>query len=106
MPKTRYDLRRIRKIYPVKRRSPLFVDTDSELEAFIIPFDGSALIGQHVLQRAYATAPVVVVSAEDDDVNVYVHEIAGTPASGYTVKVTVSHLFVGNVHGFSIAPSS
>ena len=105
MAKTRYDLRRIRKIYPVRRRSPLFIDTASDLEAFKIDFDGTSLYGEYNLTESYSTAPVVVVSAELDNVNVFVHEISGSPSAGYTVKVTVSHLFTGRVHGFSLNPS-
>ena len=89
----------------MRRRSPLFIDTASDLEAFKIEFDGTSTTGEYTLQESYSTAPVVVVSAELDDVNVFVHEIAGSPSAGYTVKVTVSHLFTGKVHGFSLNPS-
>ena len=111
MAKTRYDLRRIRKIYPVRRRSPLFIDTAGDLEGFKIVFSGSdeaagTKTKTEALTRTFTSAPVVVVSVESDDVNVYVSAITGSPSAGYVVEVTVSHAFEGTVHGFAGNPSS
>ena len=106
MAKTRYDLRRIRKIYPVRRRSPLFIDTSGDLEGFKIDFNGTLLTKTFDLTRSYDSAPVVVVSVESDNVNVYVSGITGSPSAGYTVEVTVSHVFTGTVHGFAGNPST
>ena len=106
MAKTRYDLRRIRKIYPVRRRSPLFIDTTGDLEPFKIVFDGTTTTMTKTLTRSYSTAPVVVISVENDNVNVYVSNITGSPAAGYTVEVTASHLFTGTVHGFADDPAN
>ena len=106
MAKTKYDLRRIRKIYPTRRRSPLFIDTSGDLEGFKIAFTGSQLTKTFALTEAYTSAPVVVVSVENDNVNVYVSAITGSPSAGFTVEVTVSHLFTGTVHGFAGEPST
>tara|TARA_Y100001938_G_C8039238_1_gene405200 strand:+ start:428 stop:745 length:318 start_codon:yes stop_codon:yes gene_type:complete len=105
MPKSRYDLRRIRKIYPVKRRSPLFANTGGDLEEFKIPFNNSQS-ETYDLTEAYNTAPVVVVSVQGDDVNVYVANITGSPSAGFTIEVKTSHNFTGTVHGFAGDPST
>ena len=112
MPKSRYDLRRIRKIYPVKRRSPLWIDTNSEIEAFKLLFKTDTTHAYGVLEREYTTtrqynsAPVVVITSELDDVNVHVSSITGSAGASWVIKVTVSHLIDGYVHGIIAAPTS
>ena len=109
--KTTYDLRRIRKIYPNRRRSPLYVDTNSDVEAFAIEFTNS-LSETYSLTRAYSSAPSVIVTAHQDNVNAYVSSVSEVSSGEYEITVTISHLPTGNpgptsifVHGHSV-PSS
>lgn len=109
--KTTYDLRRIRKIYPNRRRSPLYVDTNSDVEAFAIEFT-SNLTEVYPLTRSYDTAPAVIVTAHQDNVNAYVSSISEVSSGQYEISVTISHLPTGApgptsiwVHGHSVASS-
>ena len=102
MPKSKYDLRRIRKIYPVRRRTPLIIDTSGDAEAFKVEFTPSdGLSKNYVLQQSYSSAPVVVISVENDNVNVYV-----SSSAGWTITITTSHTFTGTVHGLANEVSS
>jgi hypothetical protein len=112
MPKSKYDLRRIRKIYPVKRRSPLWIDTNSELEGFKLEFKTDTthafgvLARTYVTTRTYTSAPVVVITSELDDVNAYVSNMTGTSGGTWTIQVTISHLIDGFVNGIIAKPST
>ena len=107
MPKSKYDLRRIRKIYPVRRRTPLIIDTSGDAEAFKVEFTPSdGLSKNYVLQQSYSSAPVVVISVENDNVNVYVSTISGSSSAGWTITITTSHAFTGTVHGLANEVSS
>ena len=116
MPKTTYDLRRIRKIYPNKRRSPLYINTNSDVETFAIQWEYGNSNPIHTnksrdvtLTTSYNTPPAVIVTAHQDNVNAYVSSITEISSGEYTITVTISHLPTGApgpteiwVHGHAV----
>lgn len=100
----RMDLNRFKKIYPLMRRSPRFIDTSAEVEAFTVQFTDSdvTLEKDYTLQRAYPSAPAVVISVENDNMNTYVKTIAEVNGE-YVVTIVISHLPAANtpvtIHG-------
>ena len=88
----------------------MWIDTSAEVEAFTITYDTSDTSHSKtkLLARAYSSAPVVVVSAENDNVNVYVSSISESSGE-YTVEVTISSLPMAGtitVHGHAAEAQS
>ena len=87
------DLNRFKKIYPLMRRSPRFIDTSSDVEAFTVEFTQAegVLTKDHTLQRGYPSVPADAVSVQNANVNAFVSAI--TESNGlYVVSIVISHL--------------
>lgn len=91
----RYDLNRHRKIYPLIRRKPVYLDIgagDSEVEANVIIYNNSES-ETYTFINTYDKLPVCIVSPEDENVNLYISAISTT-----SVTINASAPFTGKVH--------
>ena len=97
MARTRIDLNRFKKIYPLQRKSPVyFQSNDDEVESFSIQATAGSATKQ--LDRPYTT-PIVVATAADQNVNVWVSNISVQQDGTTTVTISASdNQFAGMVH--------
>ena len=97
MAKNSYDMNRQRKLYPLRRKTPVIFSAD--VAAITIDFtvsDSSKTVP--ILGTLFNALPAVTISATDN-VNVWIsavtHDVVTKRA---TVTVKTSALFVGSVH--------
>lgn len=95
--KKKYDLSRNRKIYPLIRRKPKFLNVSS-VESSRLTYANDEYSKTFIFQTPYATAPACVATAENDNVNVYITsvnlnnvtvEISNSPGIGNTTIVNL-----------------
>lgn len=100
MARTRIDLHRFRKVYPQFRKSPLLFEgggtTTLDVEAVVVPFSTSDQ--ETVSLSETYTTPVVVASAVDENVNVWVSSITNDGLGNITITVNTSDVITGEVH--------
>ena len=95
--KKKYDLSRNRKIYPLVRRKPKFLNISS-VESARILYNNDEFSKTFTFKVPYTTSPVCVGTAESDNVNVYITsvtltnvtvEISNSPGTGNTTTVNL-----------------
>ena len=98
MAKVRIDLNRYKKIYPLMRKSPsYFTGGIDEVESVVLDFSNSNPATKELTNKY--TTPVVVATAVDENINVWVSNIAIDPDGTTTIQVSVSDAsFTGEVH--------
>lgn len=100
MARTRIDLHRFRKVYPQFRKTPLLFEgggtTTLDVEAHVVPFVASNQ--ESISLSVTYTTPVVVATAVDDNVNVWVSSIVNDGSGNITLTVNTSDVFTGSVH--------
>ena len=96
MAKTQYDLNRIRKIYPQKRKHPRWFNQTNEIQTFVLQFSGETELTQII---GAFTAPVVVITgaATDANVNLWVKSIYSSNGVWSTI-IAASSAYTGDVH--------
>jgi hypothetical protein len=100
---TRRDLNRFRKVYPYLRYNPIYIQTTTAANTFIIEASKitftNASSGSYTFTSVYSTVPTVVATAVDSagngtaNVNVFITAISLT-----SVTVGTSQNFTGEVH--------
>jgi len=91
-------MRRMRKIYPYKRKTPLMYEIGTAVEARILEFTASGSYEQSVtIETTMYTTPVAIITATDN-VNVWIKSLTMTTAGKLTLTVATSALFDGKVH--------
>jgi hypothetical protein len=93
----KFDINRMKKTYPLIRKKPKFVDfTDAGeiagVEVATLTFANSSS-EIYPFTKNYVALPICVISAESDDVNVYISALALD-----TITVESSFPFTGKVH--------
>ncbi len=98
MAKVRIDLNRYKKVYPLMRKSPsYFTGGVDEVESVVLDFSNGSPASLELTNRY--TTPVVVATPVDENINVWVSNIAIDPDGVTTIQVSVSDAnFVGEVH--------
>jgi len=96
MPTTRIDSNRIRYTYPLLRKIPFYGEVAgggaNTVEVAIINFDDTN-IQSYTFLNNYTEIPICVITAEDENVNVYITSLSTT-----AIQVTGSSDFTGKVH--------
>ena len=92
------NMNRFRKIYNYIRKTPVFkFVSDSKLESVVgtVTFTNTAGPVTYTYPNtvSYSTAPVVVATPADENVNIYISSVSTT-----SVSFTASHVFTGTVH--------
>ena len=84
-----YDLTRLRKTYPLRRRRPVFASIDdSNMESVIIDIQNNeALPYTYTFTNSYASVPVCIASIENSNMNVFI-----TSVTSLNVTLDVSGL--------------
>ena len=94
--KRRQDSNRLRRTYPISRNIPNFEGltsgSGSNLEVKVLIFNNSSS-EIYTFNEPYDTVPICVVSAEDENVNLYISSITTT-----NVTVESSNSFTGKAH--------
>ena len=95
--KKKYDLSRNRKIYPLIRRKPKYLNISS-VESARLSYTNNEYSKTFTFEVPYTTSPACVATAENDNVNVYITsvtltnvtvEISNSPGSGNTTVVNL-----------------
>jgi hypothetical protein len=103
MAKTRIDLNRFKKVYPLQRKSPSNFNKSHEVYSALINFL-SEQSKSVVVERSgvISTAPIVTITPENDNVNVWISGIARSiptdATSDWKVTVVASTSWTGKVH--------
>mgnify|MGYP003659235016 CR=1 FL=1 len=103
MAKTKIDLNRFKKVYPLQRKSPSNFNKSHEVYSALISFSNEQSESV-VVERSgvISTAPIVTITAEDDNVNVWISGIARSiptdATSDWKVTVAASASWSGKVH--------
>ena len=106
MQKRRLDLNRFKKIYPLQRRSPYWYEKTNELNAYVVEFSNSA---QETVVTVDVTTPIVTLTPENDNVQVWVNSIDrqnSDPSKPWVVTIKASSAFTGKVHVHVIGAST
>ena len=84
-----YDLTRLRKTYPLRRKRPVFASLDdSQMESVIIDIQNNeALPYTYTFTNVYVEVPVCVASIENSNMNVFI-----TSVTNLAVTLNVSGL--------------
>tara|TARA_Y100000310_G_scaffold287799_1_gene312927 strand:- start:369 stop:695 length:327 start_codon:yes stop_codon:yes gene_type:complete len=68
-----YDLNRFRKVYPLIRKKPVFVDLDSKvIETVKLQYDEGEYSKSYTFKKLYAESPICVATAENENLNAYI----------------------------------
>ena len=101
MAKTQYDLNRIRKIYPQKRKHPRLFQQSNEIQTFVVQFSNVQSASQTI---GAFTAPVVVITgavtnatADNANINLWVQSLERVNDL-WIVSIAASSLYTGDVH--------
>ena len=98
MARSRIDLNRFKKIYPLQRKSPHWFYQNIDAHGFSVTFNNSS---HEEVITVDVNTPIVTISPEgtNANVNVWVHQIVRSSGSGSPWKVTVksSAPFTGTV---------
>ena len=86
MSRKSYDLNRFRKVYPLLRRKPEFLNISS-VETARLSYSGNEYSKTFMFKESYTTSPACVATAENDNVNVYITSIS---LSSVTVEISNS----------------
>lgn len=75
-----YDLNRLRKTYPLRRKRPNYaVLDDSYTENVILSFDDTVVFPYtYTFENAFSSVPVCIATAENLKINVYIKSITTT----------------------------
>jgi len=82
-----YDLSRLRKTYPLRRRRPVYaVIDDSHMESIVLVFtENTALPYTYTFENQYTGIPVCIATAQTQNVNVYISSLT---TSNVTLEVS------------------
>ena len=75
MPKSTYDLNRMRKTYPLIRRKPKFVTTKEDIVETARLVFHNTITREYTFQNNYSGIPIVVVTPENENVNAFISAI-------------------------------
>lgn len=97
MIKSKYDLNRFKKVYPLLRTKPIYdevtmLGTGVNAETAILDFNNS-FSETYTFLEAYDQVPVIGATVEDENVNVFITSITTT-----NVTIQSSSSFTGKVH--------
>ena len=96
MTASKYDLNRFKKVYPLIRTKPQFLDftvvEGLDAETTILNYTSSHAQTYNFV-RTYITIPTVSATPEDENVNVYITSLSTT-----SVTIESSAPFTGKVH--------
>jgi len=69
-----YDLSRLRKTYPLRRRRPVYASIDdSHMESIVLVFtENTALPYTHTFENQYTAIPVCIATAQNLNLNVFI----------------------------------
>ena len=98
MARTRIDLNRFKKVYPLQRKSPRWYTQNIESFGYTLSFTSE---DRKSIETTDVNSPVVVITGVGPDVNVniWVAELIVNPTTGvWTVIVEASSAFTGDVH--------
>lgn len=90
----RYDANRRRKTYPFIRRVPVYKFEGNNqviIETASVSFSATDEV-THTFTEAFTAAPVVTLTAKDDNVNVYISAVTAS-----SVTINASAAFTGSV---------
>ena len=82
-----YDLSRLRKTYPLRRRRPVYAAIDdSHMESIVLVFtENTALPYTYTFENQYTGIPVCIATAQTQNVNVYISSLT---TSNVTLEVS------------------
>ena len=96
MPKNSYDMNRQRKLYPLRRKTPVVFNAD--VGAVTMAFTtNDASVTKEIAGTIFNALPAVTIAATDN-VNVWISSVTITSQGVATVTVKTSSPFAGNVH--------
>ena len=94
--KSKYDLNRYKRVYPLIRTKPVYDEImmlgGLNVETAIVDFNSSSQ-ETYTFQENYTQIPVIGVTAEDENVNVFITSVTLT-----SVIIESSSAFTGKVH--------
>ncbi len=76
MPKSNYDLNRMRKTYPLVRKKPKFVTTNENIVETARLVFHNTITREYTFQNNYTGIPIVVATPENISVNAYISAIS------------------------------
>jgi hypothetical protein len=93
-----YDLSRLRKTYPLRRRRPVYAEVDdSHMETVVLLVtENTALPVTYTFENQFTGIPVCVATAQNQNVNVFITsltttavqlDISGNIPSGENIKI-------------------
>jgi hypothetical protein len=98
MARTRIDLNRFKKVYPLMRRSPHWYTQNVEAHGFSVSFVDE---NDKTVETTDVNSPVVVITGVGSNVNVniWVHQLTRNSSTGvWSVRIKSSAAFTGDVH--------
>ena len=98
MARTRIDLNRFKKIYPLQRKSPRWYTQNIEAYGYTLTFSNES---SKSIETTDVTSPIVVITGVGQNVNVnlWVHSLTVNAITGvWTVEIRSSAAFSGDVH--------
>ena len=98
MARTRIDLNRFKKVYPLQRRSPYWYTQTVEAHGFSVTFTDE---NDKSVETVNVNSPVVVITGigSEANVNVWVHQLTRDISTNiWTVRIKSSASFTGDVH--------
>ena len=98
MARTRIDLNRFKKVYPLMRRSPHYFTQSVEAYGFTVTFNDENI---KTIETTDFNSPVVVITGvgSEANVNIWVHQLTKDPSTGvWSVQIRSSANFTGDVH--------
>lgn len=90
--KSKYDLNRFKKVYPLIRTKPVYLTGGVQAETAILTYTNS-YEETYSFTDQYSEIPVVSATPEDENVNVFITSLTTT-----SVTIQSSSPFTGKVH--------